>query len=80
LTENIKTSINWSKIYIKNLRTGKKVAITKTISGNTLKIKMNLRRSSYNTYQVYIPASAIKDLAGNNLVKFYSFKFKTGKY
>lgn len=80
LTENIKSSINWSKIYIKNLRTGKKVTITKTISGNTLKIKMNLRRSSYNTYQVYIPASAIKDLAGNNLVKFYSFKFKTGKY
>ncbi len=80
LTENIKSSINWSKIYIKNLRTGKKVAITKTISGNTLKIKMKLRRSAYNNYQVYIPASAVKDLAGNNLVKFYSFKFKTGKY
>jgi hypothetical protein len=79
-TENIKSSINWSKIYIKNLKTGKKVGITKTISGNTLKIKINSRRSAYTTYQVYIPASAMKDLAGNNLVKFYSFKFKTGKY
>ena len=79
-TENIKNSTNWSKIYIKNLRTGKIVGITKSISGNILNIKMTSKRSSYTTYQVYIPASALKDLAGNNLAKGYTFKFRTGRY
>lgn len=79
-SENIKSSSAWSQIYIKNLKTGKKAAIRKTISGNTLKIKMKLRRMSYNTYQVYIPVSSIKDINGNNIVKYYSFQFKTGKY
>ncbi|MCK9152586.1 chitobiase/beta-hexosaminidase C-terminal domain-containing protein [Methanobacterium alcaliphilum] len=77
---NIKSSSTWSQIYIKNLKTGKKPVITKTISGNTLKIKMTLRRMSYNNYKVYIPSSAIKDSNGNNMVKYYSFNFKTGKY
>ncbi len=80
LTENFKTSTNWSKIYIKNLRTGKIVGITKSISGNILNIKMTAKRSSYTTYQVYIPASALKDMAGNNLSKGYTFKFRTGRY
>ena len=78
-SENIKSSINWSKVYIKNMRTGKIAAISKNISGNTLTLKMNLRRYAYNWYQVYIPASAIKDALGNNLAKSYVFKFKTGK-
>ncbi|MGB9978612.1 chitobiase/beta-hexosaminidase C-terminal domain-containing protein [Methanobacterium sp.] len=77
-SENIKSSINWSKVYIKNMRTGKVAAISKSISGNTLALKMNLRRYAYNWYQVYIPASAVKDAAGNNLAKSYVFKFKTG--
>ena len=77
-SENIKSSINWSKVYIKNMRTGKVAAISKSISGNTLTLKMSLRRYAYNWYQVYIPASAIKDAAGNNLAKSYVFKFKTG--
>lgn len=79
-TENIKNSTNWSKIYIKNLRTGKIVGITKSISGNILNIKMTAKRSSYTTYQVYIPASALKDMAGNNFSKAYTFKFRTGRY
>ncbi|MEN6291504.1 MAG: chitobiase/beta-hexosaminidase C-terminal domain-containing protein, partial [Methanobacterium sp.] len=77
-SENIKTSTNWSKIYIKNMKTGKIAAITKKISGNTLTLKMNLRRYGYTWYQVYIPYYAVKDAAGNNLAKSYVFKFKTG--
>ena len=78
-SENIKTSVNWSKVYIKNLKTGKTVAVSKWISGNHLYIQMNLRRYAYNWYQVYIPASAVKDSLGNNLAKAYTFKFETGK-
>jgi hypothetical protein len=78
-SESMKSGINWSKVYIKNMRTGKVAAISKSISGNTLTLKMNLRRYAYNWYQVYIPASAFKDIAGNNLAKSYVFKFKTGK-
>ena len=77
-SESIKSSINWSKVYIKNMKTGKVAAISKNISGNALTLKMNLRRYGYTWYQVYIPASAIKDAAGNNLAKSYVFKFKTG--
>lgn len=77
-SENIKTSTNWSKIYIKNLNTGKTVGITTSISGNTINIKMNLSRLAGNVYQVYIPAAAVKDSAGNNLASAYTFRFKTG--
>ncbi|WP_176720327.1 chitobiase/beta-hexosaminidase C-terminal domain-containing protein [Methanobacterium bryantii] len=77
-SENIKASTNWSKIYIKNMKTGKIAAITKKISGNTLTLKMNLKRYGYTWYQVYIPYYAVKDAAGNNLAKSYVFKFKTG--
>ena len=79
-SENIKASTKWSKIYIKNLKTGKTVSIRKSISGNTIYIKMTLKRYAYNWYQVYIPASAVKDSAGNNLAAGYKFSFKTGRY
>ena len=79
-SENITTSTYWSKIYIKNLSTGKIVSISKWTSGNTLYIKMSSIKYAYNWYQVYIPASAVKDSAGNNLAAGYTFKFKTGKY
>jgi len=77
-TKNIAAGINYSKIYVKNLSTGKIVAITKTISGNTLTIKQTFSRLSKDTYQVYIPSASIKDTAGNNLAATYIFKFKTG--
>ncbi|WP_176720333.1 chitobiase/beta-hexosaminidase C-terminal domain-containing protein, partial [Methanobacterium sp. A39] len=77
-SENIKTSINWSKVYIKNLKTGKKVAVSKVIKNNVLYFKTG-KRSAYTWYQIYIPASAIKDAAGNNGIS-YTWKFKTGKY
>jgi autotransporter family porin len=77
-SESIKSSVNWSKIVVKD-KYGHKVAITKWISGNTLYIKTNSKRLSYSYYTVYIPSSAVKDNAGNNLAKSYTFKFKTGK-
>ena len=80
LSENILKSSNWSKIYIKNLKTGAKCKITAWVSGNRLYIKTSSKRAAYTWYQVYIPASAIKDSAGNNLAATYAFKFKTGKY
>ena len=76
-SDKIKASINWSKIYVKN-KYGKKVSISKSISGNYLYIKTS-KRSSYSSYTVYIPASAVKDYAGNTLAKYYIFKFKTGR-
>lgn len=79
-SEKIKSSTNWSKIYVKNLKTGKKVSISKLIKENTLYIKMVCKRCTYNWYQVYIPASAVKNSAGNNLTKSYTWKFKTGRY
>ncbi len=78
-SENIKTGASWSKIYMRNINTGKIVNITKSISGNTLSIKMTLNRYAYNQYQVYIPASAVQDSAGNNLASAYVLTFRTGK-
>jgi len=80
LSENIKSSTNWSKIYVKNLKTGKTVVISKSIKGSILYIKMSSKRYAYNWYQVYIPAAAVKDNTNNNLASSYAFKFKTGKY
>jgi len=77
-TENIKASINWSKVYIKNLKTGKKIAVSKLIKNNVLYLKTG-KRSANTWYQIYIPASAIKDVAGNNGIG-YTWKFKTGRY
>jgi Bacterial Ig-like domain/CARDB len=76
-TENIKAGINYSKIYVKNLNSTKTAPITYTISGNTLTIKQTLKRLYNDYYQVYIPAGAVKDKYGNNLVKAYTFKFST---
>ena len=78
-SQNIKASTYWSKIYVKNLKTGKIVAISKSISGNTLYIKMSSKRYAYYWYQVYIPAYAVKDYAGHKLAARYTFKFKTGR-
>jgi methionine-rich copper-binding protein CopC len=76
--ENINSSVNWSKIYVKNLKNGKLVSISKSISKNGLYIKMGSTRYAYTWYQVYIPKAAIKDDAGNKLTAGYTFKFETG--
>ncbi|PKL66731.1 MAG: hypothetical protein CVV28_10055 [Methanobacteriales archaeon HGW-Methanobacteriales-1] len=76
-SEKIKTSTYWSKIYVKNLKTGKKVSITKYIKGNILYIKTKYKRPALRWFQVYMPYKSVKDYAGNNLVKTYTYKFKT---
>jgi hypothetical protein len=53
------------------------VTITKTISGTYLNIKTITKRTANTWYQIIIPKSAIKDLAGNNLAATYAFKFET---
>lgn len=78
--EKISKGTNFSKIYIKNLSTGKIAKSTVTsLSGNTLTIKMTKSRLSYNTYQVYIPTGAVKDGAGNKNTQRV-LKFKTTRY
>ena len=77
-SENIKSSIYFNKITIKNLSTGKLVSITKSICGNTLNIKTSSARTANTWYIVTIPKAVIKDMAGNNLQANYTFKFKTG--
>jgi len=78
LSENMFKGTNWSKIYVKNLKTGKKVKATVRISGKYIYITTS-KKSAYTWYQVYIPAYAIKDNAGNKLAKGCTWKFKTGK-
>ena len=75
-SENIVARTNYAKIYVKNLTTGKISTISKKISGTYLSIKTSKRKHKC-IYQVYIPAGAIKDKAGNILTKTYTFKFKT---
>ena len=75
-SEYFKKSTNWSKIRIKNLKTGKYLSIRKYSSGSLLKIKTS-KRSAHRWYQVIIPSAAIKDNAGNNQKTTYTFKFKT---
>jgi hypothetical protein len=58
------------------LSTGKLVSITASIQRNTLTIQMTKSRLHYNTYQLHIPAAAVKDQTGNNMAS-YTLKFKT---
>ncbi|MGB9201490.1 PKD domain-containing protein [Methanobacterium sp.] len=75
-SENIKTGINWSKISVINLNTGKVVTINaKTIKNNILYIQ-TVKRLSNDWYQVYIPTGAVKDYAGNKGQNAY-FYFRT---
>lgn len=76
--ENIKYSINYNKITIKNLSTGKTTSFTRSVTGNRLYLKNTTSRSSQTWYQVTIPARTFKDYAGNDLKATYTFKFKTG--
>ena len=76
-SENIKSGSNYSTIYVKNINTGVIIGITTKISGNALIITTNLNRLANDTYQVYIPAASITDIAGNNLQATYTFKFKS---
>lgn len=77
-SENIQQGTNFSGIYVKNLTTGKLTTIaSQTTNGKILTIKQTYNRISKNSYQVYIPAGAVKDAAGNSLATSYSYQFKT---
>jgi methionine-rich copper-binding protein CopC len=73
--ENIKAGANYSGIYLKNLASGSKISITKTIVGNTLIINSN--KLYFTSYQVYLPEGAVKNSVSNSLISAYSFKFTT---
>ncbi len=75
-SEKISKGTQFSRIYIKNMSTGKVTHTTVTISGNTLTIKMLKTRLTRNNYEVYIPTNAVRDLAGNNNTKCL-INFKT---
>lgn len=79
-SEKIVKSVNFTNIYIKNLKTGKIAKSTITsINGNTLTLKMTKSRLSLNNYQIVIPTGSVKDTVGNNNSK-YLLNFKTSKY
>jgi outer membrane protein assembly factor BamB len=75
--ENIRASSKWNYIKIKNLSINKYVTINKSISLNTLTLKTSTR-TKYTWYQVTIPAAAVRNQIGNNLISDYTFKFRTG--
>lgn len=76
--ENITAGASFSGIYIKNLNTGNFVHIAPgNIVGNTLTITQLSSRLSNDTYQVCIPAGAVKDLTGNSLTIAYTYTFTT---
>jgi predicted outer membrane repeat protein len=77
-SENIRSSLLYNKIKVKNIATGKYVTINKSINGNTLSIKTSTLKSKYAWYKVIIPKYAIKDLNGNDLKTDYTLKLKTG--
>jgi methionine-rich copper-binding protein CopC len=77
-SEYIKASTYFSSIKLKNLSIGTYNTLSRTISGNGLKIKTTANRTANTWYTITIPKSAIKDIAGNNLQANYTFKFKTG--
>ncbi|UTB31590.1 MAG: chitobiase/beta-hexosaminidase C-terminal domain-containing protein [Methanobacterium sp. ERen5] len=78
-SEHINFGVNWSKVYLKNVKTGKLVAIKQLIKGNNLIINTRLKQNLNTSYTVYIPSSAVKDDAGNFMTKGYIKNFKTGK-
>lgn len=53
------------------------VAVTKSIAGKVLSIRPNANLAYSTKYTVTIPASAVKDLAGNALAQDYTFSFTT---
>lgn len=74
--KKINKGANFSKIYLKNMTTGKITQTTIAVSGNILTIKMTHTRLRNNNYEVYIPTCAVKDAAGNKNTN-YLLNFKT---
>jgi len=76
-TETVVEDVYFNNINIKNTADSSPVDCTFSISGDTITIDPVNDLSYSVTYAVYIPASAVKDTAGNTLTSEYSFSFTT---
>ena len=74
LSEPIKSGT--LSIYLKNLKTGKYVTITKKISGNTITLTPTTSLTKATQYSIILNAGSITDSAGNP-IKAYTTKFTT---
>ncbi|MTK64918.1 MAG: PKD domain-containing protein [Methanobacterium sp.] len=77
-TEPVYKGYNYSKIYIKDLTTGKIAQSTAKISGNSLIIKTKYNLHKNSKYVVYLPKRALKDEVGNNAAS-YTLRYTTTK-
>ncbi len=75
-SEAIQSSTNYANISLKD-SSNNSVSISTSISGNVLTIDPVSDLAYSKTYTVTIPASAVKDLAGNDLASQYIFSFTT---
>lgn len=77
-SENIQAGSAYANITVKNSR-GRLIKIKKSISGNVLVLDPAKNLATSTTYTVTVPASAVKDAAGNAFASSYSFSFTTAR-
>ena len=77
--QNIKKYSNkyYSRIYVRNLKTKRKIVITKKIVRNKLYITMKTRRTARTYYQIYIPRYGIVNSVKKTITKVIAIKFRT---
>lgn len=75
-SEDVQAGSEYEGISLKDA-SGKAVAVTKSIAGKVLSIDPNSTLAYSTKYTVTVPASAVKDLAGNALAQDYTFSFTT---
>ena len=76
-SENIKSSINWSKIELSNTG-GHHVVITRIYRRKHNHNQSKIRKNSKQLVRSNHTCISSKRLLGNNLAATYTFKFKTG--
>lgn len=77
-SETLRKGKNIAKVTLKEAGTTK-VEFTYELSGNLITITPDAKLKYNTLYTVTVPASAVKDKAGNNFAKMYSFTFLTEK-
>ncbi len=75
-SEDVQQGTAYDAISLKDVNSTA-VAVTKSIAGKVLSIRPNASLAYGAKYTVTIPASAVKDLAGNALAQGYTFSFTT---
>ena len=75
--QKIKKSSKYTKIYVRNLNTKRRVGITTKIIGNKLYIKMKAKRYKKHYYRIYIPRYSIINSAKKTITKARTIKFRT---